>query len=132
MGSGGIHVQLRAHDINVRFWPVADIQVQEIMAVQAAASDPKRTLSVTNLDDAFAAVLGEYFGSRYRLWNRHSMESAKYGTCEECGRPLELSRVWGIEYCPACKKPFSHRSAFGRNVRCLWSKSILVSTVLIH
>jgi hypothetical protein len=31
--------------MNVRYWPVADTQIQEIMVVRAAASDPKRTFT---------------------------------------------------------------------------------------
>jgi hypothetical protein len=32
--------------VNDRFWPIGDAQVDEIIAVRAAASDPKRTFRV--------------------------------------------------------------------------------------
>ncbi len=31
------------------------------------------------------------------------MEHAKHGTCEHCGRPLELSPSSGLAYCPTCR-----------------------------
>ncbi len=37
------------------------------------------------------------------LLNRYSMEHAKHGTCEHCGRPLELSPSSGLAYCPTCR-----------------------------
>ena len=39
------------------------------------------------------------------LLNRYNMEHAKHGTCEHCGRPLELSPSSGLVYCPTCRVP---------------------------
>jgi hypothetical protein len=38
-GSFGVFL----YAMNVRYWPIGDAQVDEILAVRAAANDPKRT-----------------------------------------------------------------------------------------
>jgi hypothetical protein len=43
--------------LNDRYWPIADAQVHEIMAVRAAASDPKRTVEQSIVNVAVKAII---------------------------------------------------------------------------
>jgi hypothetical protein len=47
--------------LNDRFWPLGDVQVHEIMAVRAAAIDPKRTVSVCSVHHQFPKLIA-YLG----------------------------------------------------------------------
>ena len=55
------------------------------------------------------------------------MEHVKHGTCQHCGRPLELSSFSGLAYCPTCK------AAFWRPVRMrfFWGGVLALATVAV-